>query len=224
MVVYKVKDLTDMSFGKLTVLHRAESYISPKGSTSTMWACQCACGKTVVTRGSRLKMGTAKSCGCDRALTVISKREKGIKRVNTHGLTDTKIYTIWSAMKRRCLNPNACNYKNYGGRGIEVCEEWIHDFKSFYDWSMINGYAQNLSIDRIDTNQGYSPLNCRWITLIEQASNKRSNRYITYNEITETLAGWSRITGIDSRVLGSRLKKGYEPKEILKEWINKVAS
>ena len=85
-----------------------------------------------------------------------------------HGKCDTKLYSIWMCMRRRCYDKQVSNYSNYGGRGVTVCDEWLHDFKSFYDWAIDNGYQENLTIDRIDNNnKGYSSDNCRWLTIKE---------------------------------------------------------
>src|SRR5690606_10465631 len=92
----------------------------------------------------------------------------------THGLRDHKLYGVWRSMKQRCTQKSHYAYKDYGGRGIKICDEWIDDFKAFYDWSMSNGYEEGLTIDRINNDDGYSPENCRWTTMRVQNTNKRN--------------------------------------------------
>lgn len=94
---------------------------------------------------------------------------------NKHGLTNTRRYRIFNKMKERCYSSNCERYSNYGGRGIYICDEWLNNFTEFYKWSSKNGYKDNLSIDRRDNNGNYTPKNCRWITMREQARNKSTN-------------------------------------------------
>ena len=108
-------------------------------------------------------------------------------------------------MKNRCFNPNTPRYKDYGARGITVCDEWKDDFKSFYDWSMSNGYSDDLTIDRINNDGNYEPSNCRWVTQMIQANNSRHNHNITYKNETHSLSDWSRILGLSFHLLSNRI-------------------
>ena len=187
-------DLTGQRFGKLTVLQREGS----KNGHVT-WKCQCDCGNIIVVRSCHLASGKQSTCGC--------KKKIGLHV--THGMTGTRLYRIWRNMKSRCFNKEIKAYKDYGGRGITVCEEWKNSFETFHDWSMANGYADNLTIDRIYVNGNYEPSNCRWVTRSEQSINKTDNHYITFNGETKTLAEWAKITGINRATINSRLQKGW---------------
>lgn len=142
-----------------------------------------------------------------------------------HGMSDTRIYHIWKMMKSRCNNANSQNYKHYGGRGISVCKEWdgSNGFWSFYNWSIQNGYTDELSIDRIDNDGNYCPENCRWTTLSEQAKNKRprKNRLtLTYKGKTMSVNEWAEHLGIDRHVIYQRIKKGWTIEEIVETPLN----
>lgn len=132
----------------------------------------------------------------------------------THGETKTRLHKIWEAMLTRCEYENHIHYANYGGRGISVCEAW-HDYVAFRDWSLQNGYADNLSIDRLDNDKGYAPDNCRWATVKEQQNNKRSNRLVTWNGATKTITEWSEITGIKKTTIKERLNHGWSVEDTL---------
>lgn len=123
-----------------------------------------------------------------------------------HGLSRTRLYGIWKEMKKRCYCQKCKSYKNYGGRGIIVCSEWLHDFKTFYDWAIAKGYDETLSIERLDVNGNYEPSNCCWATRKEQANNKRNNRYITVEGETMTIAQCAEKTGLKDMTLRNRLK------------------
>ena len=112
-------------------------------------------------------------------------------------MTDTRIYNIYHNMKNRCYNPNDDRYKDYGGRGIRICDEWLgkHGFENFCEWSMENGYSNKLSIDRIDNEKGYSPDNCRWITMKEQIENRRNSLNFCYNGKNMNLSDIAKLNG-----------------------------
>lgn len=118
-------------------------------------------------------------------------------------------------MKGRCYNK--CNYKyqNYGKRGIKMCDEWLNDFMTFYNWSMSNGYKDNLTIDRIDVNGNYEPSNCRWVEDDIQRNNKTNTVYLTYNGKTQSIAQWSKELGIKETTIRSRHNRGWLDTECL---------
>jgi hypothetical protein len=130
-------------------------------------------------------------------------------------LCKTRIYRIWANMKTRCYNKKDLNYKKYGAKGIKVCKKW-KNFAGFYE-DMGEGYKDNLTLDRIDNNKGYSKENCRWATYKQQANNKTSNRLISYSGMTKTLAQWSEFTGLHHSLIQQRLKKGWTKKRTFTE-------
>lgn len=111
-------------------------------------------------------------------------------------------------MLNRCYYDNDIRFSSYGGRGIEVCSQW-HSFEPFYEWANQNGYKDGLSIDRIDVNGNYEPGNCRWSGNIEQANNKRSCRYYTYQGETLTIAEWAKRYNMNYKKLWKRLERGW---------------
>ena len=191
------EDLTGQRFNRLTAI----GFAGRDRENKALWRCRCDCGNETVVDGWNLKSGHVKSCGCFNT-------ELLVNRSLTHGHTGESIYNVWKAMKARCSNPNNHAYKNYGERGVSVCDEWCNNFKAFYDWAIINGYKPGLAIDRINNDGSYCPENCRWATNLEQSNNRRSCRKIEYDGVTHTIAEWSRILGVNYEKLRSSIDRG----------------
>lgn len=189
-----IKDLTGQRFGSLT----AKKYVGAKDGDAK-WLCQCDCGNESIVYANNLKRGTTKSCGCKR-----------YNKVTIHGKSRTRLYNIWGLIIERCTNGNNPSYKNYGGRGITMCDEWRNNFEEFRNWALANGYEENLTIDREDNDGNYEPSNCRWVTRSRQANNKRSNHLLTYDNETHTLTEWAKLTGIPRDTLKCRIYRGWE--------------
>ena len=187
----KFIDLTGQKFNNLTVEKRLENAI---GGVA-VWLCKCDCGNYTKVRGGNLKNGAVKSCGC----------LKHVSHTKTHGMQNTRLYSLWNAMKSRCNNPKVKSYERYGGRGISVCEQWEKSFVSFYEWAINNGYEENLSIDRIDNDGNYCPENCRWIPFEEQCNNRRSNIVFKYNGEKHNLMQWCKLLNLDYKFIHNRI-------------------
>lgn len=162
------KDLTNQRFGRLLVIHLTEERTK---SRQRYWLCRCDCGTEKKVTTQQLTLKGTKSCGC-LCREINSKRSIGNDYGKKHGLSYHPLRFIRKSMIHRCYNKNNKFYKNYGGRGIKVCEEWLDSLPSFYEWAINNGWKKGLSIDRIDNDRDYSPENCRWITISE---NSRKN-------------------------------------------------
>ena len=188
-----MKDITGMRFGRLTAIRP-----NGKQGNNIKWLCECDCGNYVTTNISSLTRGKCKSCGCLR-------KETTSAQFKTHGKRHTKIYAVYCTMKARCLNKNDLRYKFYGGKGVKVCDEWLHDFQAFYDWAMVNGYSDGLTIDRIDVNGNYEPSNCRWVNSTTQANNKTNNVFIEYKGEKKTIAEWAKELGLTYTALYQRI-------------------
>lgn len=136
-------------------------------------------------------------------------------KYNHHGMRHTRLYNIYANMKQRCYNKNNNNYENYGERGIIICDEWLKDNKSFFDWANNNGYSDNLTIDRIDVDGNYEPSNCRWVDRTTQNRNNRRCIYLNYNDKNQTIAQWGRELNVNRHTIMWRYHQGWSTKECL---------
>lgn len=190
------KDLLGQKFGYLTVIRRAGTTTHCKTQKAT-WVCQCQCGNEVIRESQylRAKYRThPRSCGCHHGN-------------ETHKLSGSAGFNIWSKMKQRCQNPADKDWKHYGGRGITVCERWLQAFENFWA-DMGPTYQPGLTLDRIKNSRGYSKVNCRWATAQEQANNKRTNVHINTPEGELTVADAARRFGLKPITIYQRLARG----------------
>lgn len=184
-------DLTGQKFNHLTVegLNRSQN-------GTLFWDCICDCGKHTVVRGSNLKNGSVKSCGCINH----------IGHTRTHGESHTKLYERWISMIYRCTNPKHSAYKWYGARGIRVCNEW-QSYEGYKKWVMATRPNETYTVERIDVDGDYCPDNCKWIPLSEQANNRTSCIMITHEGVTKNLTEWCSELGLEYKMVHNRLKK-----------------
>lgn len=197
MSTYNFIDRAGQVLGRLTVTEKDPS------KKRTYWLCKCECGNDTTVRGDHLKEGRVTSCGC-------YSEESHTK----HGMSRTKTYHCWQAMKDRCYNKLNKGYKDYGYRGIIVCNSWLESFDNFY--KDMGEMPKGLSIDRMDNNKGYSPENCRWATNKQQVDNRRNVTNTTINGETMCLKDWSRRYSIPYTTVRHRISKGQSIEQALK--------
>lgn len=198
------KQLTGEQFGRLTVICRAGSR-----SGRAAWACMCSCGTTVEVVSHALTSGHTKSCGCWK-----DERNRGTQPKHGHarrGVKRTPTYKTWQAMMTRCYNEKVKSFKDYGGRGIKVCDEW-HLFENFFAY--MGNRPEGMTLDRIDSDKWYTPDNCRWATKIIQARNTKANRIVTFGGKQMTQAEFAEVIGLKQSTVSYRLQKGWTPKQI----------
>lgn len=186
---------TNDRFGKLVILN--EIFIA---GNERSFECKCDCGNTVEVSLKSLRNSGTKSCGCLQKAHASNVNRK-------HGLYKTRLHGIWKNMRQRCYNPKASKYDSYGGKGVIICEEWKNNFEPFYSWSLSNGYADDLTIDRKEVSGNYEPDNCRWITRKAQNYNTTRSRIIFYRGKSQTITEWAVELGMETKTLSDRLKK-----------------
>lgn len=199
----QVKDLTGQRFGRLVVLRRNGQYGK---TTRAAWLCVCDCGAHLTVDGSNLRRGLSKSCGCLKAEVARARR-------TTHGRSETSLYGVWSTMKARCCNPSVDGYARYGGRGIAVCERWQRSFEDFA--SDMGPRPDGATLERIDNDGPYHPLNVRWATSEEQANNTRRNRKHQTSRGLLTVPQIARLAGIHKNAVRYRIERGAAGDELL---------
>jgi len=188
-------DITGEKYGKLEVI----SYAGKTKSGNAKWLCVCECNNQKIIEATKLKNGHTKSCGCSKTVR--------------NGLSRSRIYRVWKCMIARCDNYENDNYYWYGFKGISICEQW-RDFITFYNWALANGYGEDLTIDRIDSNGNYCPENCRWVSQKEQCNNFSSNHTIIYKNKFYSMAKFADLLGYKYWTVSNRIKLGWTPDEI----------
>lgn len=200
----KKEDLTGRRFGRLTVIAETDE----RRNGAVMWLCKCDCGNYTTVRANHLKRGGVMSCGCyNRDI------------ITRHGLSKTRLHSIWSDMLDRCTNPSSKEADRYINRGIKVCDEWL-TFENFAEWAYANGFREDAkrgdcTLDRIDNNGNYEPSNCRWVDMKVQGRNRRNNVVIECNGESHCLSEWAEILGESYSKLVNRHHRGWSPYEIL---------
>lgn len=195
-------------FGRLTILAlRPDLKCAPCWKEYCFVLCECGCKKTVSL--DSVLSGATTSCGCFH-------KERASRANTKHGDTNARprLYRIWENMRSRCNYSGNTSYKNYGGRGIRVCLEW-QNYEIFRDWALNHGYAENLTIDRIDVNGNYCPENCRWISLKQQGRNKTSNHLLTLGGKTQCIIDWCDELNLNPNTLRKRLRLGWSVEKAL---------
>lgn len=196
---------TGMRYGGLTVIKE----VSQK-KQRRRFLCICDCGNNKECDLIKLTTGKARDCGCIKKLNATIRATK-------HGDSNSRLYRIYNHMKARCYNSKKPDFKHYGGRGIEVCQEWLHSYESFRDWALSHGYVDNLSIEREDVDGNYGPENCKWIPLSLQNSNKRNTRYVTIEGVRVSVPEIAKQYDIPTVVITNRLNYGIPDEDAVKK-------
>ena len=213
------KDITGKKFGKLTAIKISKTIYGEDGKAKNYWLCKCDCGNYTEVQINHLSSGHTKTCGCSFDKNFLGDITR------KHGMHSEKIYFIYNGMKQRCYNPNNGHYKDYGGRGIKICDEWLGEngFINFYEWAIKNGYnkektKKEQSIDRIDVNGNYEPSNCRWADSVQQGNNQRKTIKVIYRGREYTLRELSDMCGINRNILYGRIvKRNWDVEKAISE-------
>lgn len=214
----RIEDLSGKVFGRLTVLRPATPRVRANGHLIGQSVVVCSCGKSgeFVVRNCSLKSGMTTSCGCKNRERIIQQNKD--KRIT--GQSNSRLAHIFYSMHRRCESQKHKGYKCYGGKGIQVCPEW-DKFEVFYKWALENGYDSSLTIDRIDSDKGYSPNNCRWVTMKDNIRNKRNVLRIEYHGNLLYVSDIAAMTGMDRKTIIGRIKKGWSAERVVETLAHK---
>lgn len=194
-------------FNRLTIIEEVSpeiQYSNGKITPLRKVKCKCDCGRIIETRYVAVKRGDAKSCGC---LKLEKAKITQLLNCSTHGLSHHPLMLVWRAMKSRCYDKNVNGYKNYGARGIIVCDDWKNNFVCFYNWMLSNGYKKGLTIERINNNGNYEPSNCKLATPLEQAQNTRKTIHVQLNGNKTSLSDACRKLNINIGTIWYRMNK-----------------
>ncbi|WP_195245019.1 hypothetical protein [Clostridium celatum] len=202
----KAIDRIGQVYGKLTIT----GLIYNEKAKRNYALCKCECGNEKVVSISNLIKGATTSCGCYRNQRIKETCEK-------HGMYKTRLNKEYRGLKQRCYNSKNSRYKYYGGKNIKICDEWLgkDGFINFMNWSLENGYNDELTLDRIDVDSDYSPDNCRWVTMRIQCNNRTTSHFETFNGETKTVAEWADKVGIKASIIYKRLKRGWSIEKAL---------
>ena len=211
-------DRTGVRYGRLIAISPIEQFTST-GTRKWAWKCKCDCGKEIITRADNLGNSETKSCGCYKCeinkITIEYTRGSITKHGDSARDKMNDIYKLYHCIKGRVNCNRERDARNYKNRGIDICDEWKNDYLSFKKWALNHGYKKGLQIDRINNDIGYQPDNCRFVTQKENAMNKRTNKYLTYNNETKIIAEWIKLSSIKSATFRSRLRGGWSIEKIL---------
>jgi hypothetical protein len=216
----RFQDLTGLKFGMVTVqsFYGIKQRSKPRGSSTngnSLWECLCECGKNFITQGDCLKRINHISCGCYKnQLVSLRTKTHGLSYRGGHNTPFKSEYTTWVEIRQRCRNPKSTAYKNYGGRGIKICDRW-QDFENFFA-DMGQKPTPNHCIERIDNDGDYTPENCKWATRMEQARNTRKNIYLTIEGVKKPFSQLVSESGVKYMTAFSRYRKGLPIAEVFK--------
>lgn len=219
MNMNKVRNLSGERFGKMV----AVKCVGRDRHKNARWLCKCDCGRTKIVSSRSLVNGNTKSCGCLETGKFINGFAK------RHGGSAERLYRVWGGMRNRCYDKNRQEYPSYGGRGIRICDEWLHDYGAFRRWAYENGFdpgatGYECSIDRIDPDGDYSPENCRWIPMSEQTWNRRDTWCLEYRGRRMTLVDASLVHGVAMSTIRTRIKRGWSVERAIETPARRMSS